>query len=85
MFAMAERNVVSGGIDVLVSCALPLGLPLAREAERVEYTSIVVESFVMVHGRGGRSEQSASRYVSSVAEHDILLCLAHNRDYAGDE
>ena len=80
MFAVAERDVVSRGIDILVFGTLSFGVPLTCEAERVKYVRVVVESFVAMHRRCGGGEKSASRDVSSIAENNILLGFAHDGD-----
>ncbi len=76
MLAVAEGDVVDGGVDELVLQALAVALAHLREAEGVVYVCVGVDRLVVVGGMCSRNEECALRDERAVDESDVFHCIA---------
>ena len=79
MLAVAEGDVVDGGVDELVLQTLAISLTHLREAEGLEHFCVSVDGLVVVRRVCCRGKESALRNECPVDESDILHCLPSNR------
>ena len=80
MLPVAKGDIVDGRVHVLVLHRLALALTLAREPPGVEGVCVRVDMLVVVEGGGRGDHERAAGNERPVAEHNVLLRLAHEGD-----